>query len=137
MLARNNKNRILVVDDDFAIRKFLAVALENEGYEVEMASNGMEALNLIRQNRSNYFNLLFLDMQMPVMDGWRFLPIYREEADQAQRAPIIVMTAAMTAARYASQIKADGLLPKPFSLDELLTLVKKFLPVEKKFLSAH
>jgi len=137
MLVKINKNRILVVDDDCAIRKFLTVVLKREGYEVEVAGNGLEALNLIRENPSNYFDLIFLDMQMPVMDGWRFLQIYRQETDQAQRAPIIVMTAAMTAARYASQIMADGLLPKPFCLEELPNLVRKFLPVESNVLSNH
>lgn len=128
MISQIVKGLILVVDDDYAIRKFLVMALETEGYKVDAASNGLEALTLIRQKGSKKYDLILLDMQMPVMDGWKFLPIYHLEEHLGLKAPVIVMSAPMTLTRYASQIKADGYLPKPFHLEDLLTLIKRHFP---------
>ncbi|MDB5081649.1 MAG: response regulator receiver protein [Chloroflexi bacterium] len=131
MASSSNEKLILVVDDDNSIRQLIISVLTAEGYKVEGAGNGAEALALIRQNRSWRPGLILLDMQMPVMDGWKFLPVYHHEVKPEEKAPVVVMTAAMTAARYASQINADGFLAKPFNLEELLNLVRQYLPIFK------
>lgn len=130
MTSQTGKKVVLVVDDDIEVRQFIVAALGSEGCEVHEATNGQEALDCISKNKPNFYDLILLDMQMPVMDGWKFLPVYRQyqqEEENALKAPVIVMTAALTLARYASQIKAEGYLTKPFNLNDLLLLVDKHL----------
>lgn len=108
---------ILVVDDDPTIRSTVSEILELEGYQVETAMNGADALEKVKQNPPS---LIILDMRMPVMDGWGFARQLRQEGI---RIPILVMTAAQNARRWAEEINADAYIPKPFDLDELLSAV--------------
>ena len=110
--------RVLVVDDDAQIRDVVALALLDEGYEVVTAANGAIALERAVEYPPH---LILLDMRMPVLDGWRFAAAYR--AQTAHPAPIVVMTAAQDARRWAAEIAAAGCLPKPFDLGHLLDLV--------------
>ena len=110
---------ILVVDDDSAIRCTVAEILNFEGYPVLTASNGAEALAVIESARPA---LVLLDMRMPVLDGWGFARAIRE---RGLRVPILVMTAAHSARQWAEEIKADGYLPKPFDLLDLLTNINR------------
>ena len=110
--------RVLVVDDDDTIRELVQMALADEGYDVVSAPHGAAALDLVGQIDPD---VILLDMRMPVMDGWEFARQYRERP--GPHAPIIVVTAAVDAADRAAQIGADGYLPKPFELDDLLDLV--------------
>lgn len=112
--------RILVVDDDDDIRGFVSLALADDGYEVTEAPNGAIALRLLRET---HVDVILLDMRMPTMDGWEFSRIYRQTP--GPRAPIIVMTAAQDAAKWADQINAEGYLGKPFDVDDLLDLVRR------------
>lgn len=113
---------VLVVDDDESIREFISVALMDEGYAVQTAADGAEALVSIKQERPG---VILLDMRMPIMDGWEFSRVYR--TTPAPHAPIIVVTAARDAAERASQIHADGYLSKPFELDDLLAMVGRYV----------
>ena len=88
---------VLVVDDDPDIRDFVQFGLEDEGYRVLTASHGQAALNLLRRSA---VNLILLDMRMPVMDGWTFASLYRQQA--APCAPIVLITAAQDAARCST-----------------------------------
>lgn len=108
---------ILVVDDDPTIRSTVSEILELEGYRVETAINGAEALEKVRMNPPS---LVILDMRMPVMDGWGFARNLRLEGIHL---PILVMTAAQNAQRWAEEIEADAYIPKPFDLDDLLSAV--------------
>jgi two-component system, chemotaxis family, chemotaxis protein CheY len=110
--------RVLVVDDDAAIRQFIQMALEGSGYEVTTAEDGQEALVSVRSAPPR---VILLDMRMPVMDGWAFTRAYRETPPP--HAPIVVLTAARDAGEYASDVDADAFLAKPFNLRELLVLV--------------
>jgi CheY-like chemotaxis protein len=112
---------ILVVDDDTAIRSFVEMALDGEGYAVSTAVNGAHALALTSKMRPD---LILLDMRMPIMDGWTFARAYRGQA--GPHAPIVVITAALDAGARASEIQADGFLGKPFDLDELLGIVSRY-----------
>ncbi len=107
--------RVLVVDDDPAIRDLLSMALEGEGYHVECARNGHDALDKVRRNPPN---AILLDIMMPTMDGWCFLRAHHTLAAQC-RAPVLVMTAA-GGRRMARELGAADFLPKPFDLDTLL-----------------
>ncbi|HUE76163.1 MAG TPA: response regulator [Chloroflexota bacterium] len=110
----------MIVDDDSSIREFVSMALSFEGYHPITANDGAAALELLETEDPR---VILLDMRMPGVDGWAFARRYR--AKPGPRAPIIVLTAARDAADFAREIDADGFLPKPFNLDELLTLVGK------------
>ncbi len=113
---------ILIVDDDPAILSTVADILEFEGYSVEQAANGQDALHLLESVKPA---LVLLDMRMPVLDGWQFAHRLRE---QGISLPIVVMTAAQDARRWAQEIGAQGYIAKPFELDDLLTVVGDVQP---------
>ena len=117
--------RILVVDDDDAIRTCVAELLRGEGYEVSSAVNGAEALDLLAAADGDGPDLILLDMNMPVVDGWAFAREYRRRP--GRRAPILVMTAAPDAAQRAAEIEAHAVLPKPFDIDHALETVRRCL----------
>lgn len=96
------------------------LALTDEGYEVVLASNGSEALDAAQVAP---FDIILLDMRMPGMDGWSFAEEYRNRP--GPRVPVIVVTAARDAAARAAEIDADDYLAKPFSLDELFSLIER------------
>src|SRR5205823_10882108 len=111
--------KILVVDDDPAIRDVVVDILEMSDYKVKTASNGAEALDQIRSEQPA---AVLLDLMMPVMDGWEFLRRCRECASCAS-VPVVVMSAAHDAAEAASVVGAQGYLAKPFDMDKVLDVV--------------
>ena len=74
-------NRILLVEDDHALRETLSDVLSEEGYQVACASNGLEALD--RLSRDSLPHLILLDLVMPVMDGWAFRDAQRNRPELA------------------------------------------------------
>jgi CheY-like chemotaxis protein len=110
-------SRILVVDDDASIVAVVSEILVAEGHEVVSAENGAEALRKVDGEA-----LVLLDMRMPVMDGWGFARAFRSAG---KRSPIVVMTAAENARRWAEEIGADGYLAKPFEIDALIAAVER------------
>jgi PleD family two-component response regulator len=89
--AQSGLGPILVVDDDVAIREIVVEILELEGYPVEQAANGREALQHILNHPPS---LILLDMRMPILDGWG---VARALEQRGLRFPIVVMTAAHNA----------------------------------------
>jgi CheY-like chemotaxis protein len=116
------KCSVLIVDDDPAILDTLRVLLQFEGYPTETASNGQEALELVAQQHPA---LVLLDMRMPILDGWGFA---RKIEDRRCELKILVMTAAQDARRWADEIHADGYVPKPFDIQQLLGEVERLCP---------
>ena len=115
---------ILVVDDDPGIVGFLGLALVDEGYRVRSAANGRLALEQVTQNQPD---LILLDMNMPVMDGWEFCQELRSRGGPYPSIPIVVMTAARDAATRAREVSAQGYLGKPFDLEQLFEMVNSLL----------
>lgn len=111
--------RVLVVDDDHSILDTVTSILENEGHQVMAASGGAEALSMAR---AWHPTLVLLDMRMPIMDGWA---VARSLRESGSRVPIVVMTAAENASRWAHEIGASGHLDKPFGLDDLIEVVER------------
>ena len=109
--------RILLVEDDAGIRQGIADFLGFEGYAVDVAVNGEEALSYLRRSRPS---LVVLDLVMPVMNGPQLLERLRSERI-AEGVPVAIMTAAMPGA--STLPAADAYLSKPFDLDELLQVV--------------
>ena len=105
---------VLVVDDDPAIRDIIGTALEDQGYRVERAANGREALDTADRCRPH---AVVLDVMMPVLDGWEFLEHWHARPVQ-QRAPVLVVSALGTS-NASLRHGAQGFLSKPFDLDTL------------------
>lgn len=113
--------RVLVVDDDATVRELVSAALAGERYVVHAAPHGGVALDLIRRWPPD---VILLDMSMPIMDGRAFAQAYRETP--GPHAPIIALTASTYAEERAAQINADGVLGKPFTLEDLFRTVGRY-----------
>ncbi|TQJ02745.1 response regulator transcription factor [Amycolatopsis cihanbeyliensis] len=115
--------RILVVDDDRAVRESLRRSLEFNGYQVELASDGAQALDAIVANRPD---AMVLDVMMPRLDG---LEVARRLRSTGDDLPILVLTARDTVSDRVSGLDAgaDDYLPKPFALEELLARLRALL----------
>jgi CheY-like chemotaxis protein len=118
----------LVVDDDPDILEALSEILESEGFGIQQARNGLEALELVAKLQPN---LILLDLMMPVMDGWEFAERMRGRSDWAQ-IPVIVLSADRNIGTKARELGALGYLAKPFELNELLTMVQASLQDSKR-----
>lgn len=116
------EHRVLVVDDEADIRATVSAILEIEGYAVAEATNGAEALAAVESDPPD---VILLDMRMPVLDGWGFATELRR---RGHRIPIVAMTAAQDAARWAADIAATAFLAKPFGYDDLVTVVDRTRP---------
>jgi two-component system sensor histidine kinase/response regulator len=108
---------ILVVDDVPSICSLVAIILRDEGYQVGTAHNGQEALARIAEATPD---LVLLDLQMPVMDGWE---LHRRLREQDCCAPVVFMTAGPQARVEAERHHADGYIAKPFDPDALVATV--------------
>lgn len=112
---------VLIVEDDGGLRELLAVILEGEGFMVETAANGREALDSMLARPPA---VVLLDMRMPIMDGWQLAM----EIDRSgiPRPPIVVLTAAADPAERAAEVRADAWLAKPFDRSALLSVVRRY-----------
>jgi CheY-like chemotaxis protein len=116
--------RVLVVDDEKAIRLTVAEALEDEGYAVATAENGADALVQVRERQPHG---IVLDLMMPVLDGWGFLKACRQD-ELCAGIPVLVMSAYRKLAEGAqSELGVDRFLAKPFELDELIEAVEELI----------
>ncbi len=115
--------RILVVDDDRAVRESLRRSLSFNGYSVELAQDGREALDLIVRHRPD---ALVLDVMMPRLDG---LEVCRQLRSAGDDLPILVLTARDSVSERVAGLDAgaDDYLPKPFALEELLARMRALL----------
>lgn len=115
--------RILVVDDDRAVRESLRRSLAFNGYSVVLAQDGLEALDLIAGDRPD---ALVLDVMMPRLDG---LEVCRQLRSTGDDLPILVLTARDSVSERVAGLDAgaDDYLPKPFALEELLARLRALL----------
>jgi len=117
--------RILVVDDDAAVREALRRALQLEGYEVELAGDGAEALDRLKLD-SVEPDALLLDVSMPRLDG---LEVCRRLRRGGSRVPVLMLTARDEVADRVAGLDAgaDDYVVKPFALEELLARLRALL----------
>jgi two-component system, OmpR family, KDP operon response regulator KdpE len=120
MTAGTGPVRVLVVDDEPAILRFLRVGLGSQGYQVIEAENAESALDVISQRRAD---LLVLDLGLPDMDG---LEVIRRIRNGGSMLPIIVLSSRNDEAAkvQALDLGADDYITKPFGVDELLARVR-------------
>jgi CheY-like chemotaxis protein len=118
--------RVLIVDDDEDLRGTLAGILEEEGHDVEEASDGAEALAYLRRTRA-LPDVILLDLMMPGMNGWQFREAQRRDPRLAP-IPVVVLTASRTL--HLNPIDAARIVYKPLDLDDLLDAVAYRQPPE-------
>jgi DNA-binding response OmpR family regulator len=110
---------LLVVDDKLNIREMLKDYLTAQGFRVVTAANGQEALYVARYERPD---LVLLDILMPELDGYQFLPAFRRESN----APVILLTAKLEESNkvHGLELGADDYVTKPFGMRELLARIR-------------
>ncbi len=116
-------NKILIVDDEKAIRDVLSDTLSFLGYEVAVASSGHEALSLFLNNS---FELVFTDMHMPGMDGWS---LAHHIKDKSPDTPVVLITGSEkeTVMKRFKGSFVDTVIFKPLSLEDIQKTVQGFL----------
>ncbi len=118
------KNKILIIDDDIEIGDSMKYALEATGYSVRIARDGSAGLYLIEQETPD---LIILDMMMPKRSGFLVLETIRQNNPYPIRVIMVTGNEGNRHKEYALQLGVDEYLRKPFPMDFLLTTVKNVL----------
>jgi two-component system, OmpR family, response regulator MprA len=118
--------KILVVDDERAVRESLRRALELEGYDIELAADGQEALQLLEANGEPQPDAVILDVLMPTVDG---LEVCRRLRRSGNRVPVLMLTARDEIENRVAGLDAgaDDYVTKPFALEELVARIRALL----------
>lgn len=114
---------VCIVDDDSDIREAMRLVLELRGYDVLEASDGAEALEVMRRSDAPCC-LVLLDLMMPGMNGWEFRA--RQRADPALASvPVVVLSGVREVASQARELDASEVLQKPIDLEQLVSIVER------------
>ena len=133
-MSGNNKNNILVVDDEQSMREFLEIMLTQEGYKVTLASNGRKACSILEKTK---YDMVITDIRMPNIDGIDVL----KKAKSLNPETIVVLISAFATASTAVEAMREGaydFIPKPFKVSDFKKIVKdaiysrKLTPLEKE-----
>ncbi|HEX9057147.1 MAG TPA: response regulator [Ktedonobacterales bacterium] len=120
--------KVLVVDDDPSIRDMLRDVLTEEGHDVVLARDGVEALEVLQ--REGRF-LVLLDLMMPRLDGLGVLRVIEKHPSMREQTRVIIMSAAERLFALSSVLHGGMVseqIAKPFELDQMLDLVNRFAP---------
>ena len=112
---------MLVVDDEPTLREVIAAYLEDSGYAVDQAENGVQALERMRTARPD---VIILDLMLPVMDARELVTVMRREPGIAA-VPVVLLSAAVDLPRATEQLQPRASLAKPVDLDVLLAVVAR------------
>jgi len=118
------EKRILIVDDDDAIRALLLTVLRRRGFRLDSARNGADAIEKLALCR---YSLVVLDLMMPIMNGYDVLD-WLDGRPAAERPLVLVLTAGLERKKFDTRIVV-GLLQKPFDVDLLLDTISGCLLV--------
>jgi CheY-like chemotaxis protein len=110
---------VLIADDDEVVRGSLVAVLRSEGYEVDEASNGIEAVSLALKHKPD---LVLLDLNMPHADGWS---AFNQLDRLSPLLPVIVITARPNQYPEAVRVGVDAFMEKPLNIPALLSAVKR------------
>jgi len=122
------RTRILIVDDDESIRKILSTILEEEGYVVDTAENGKEA---IEKSTAKFYNLALIDVRLPDIEGVTLLAKLKETVPRMRKI-IITGFPSIQNAIEAVNNKADGYMLKPFEICKILGTIKEQLKKQQE-----
>jgi DNA-binding NtrC family response regulator len=128
----DKNSRIIIVDDDENIRKTMKTILEDEGYVVDLAATGIEAIEMTQETA---YNVAILDIRLPDMEGVELLKLIKDNIPRTRK---IMVTGypSMQNAISALNKNADAYLIKPVDVEKLLKMVKEQLQLqenERKF----
>lgn len=117
-------SKILIADDDPGVRELCRIVLGNEGYDVVEAETALSCVSLTQQELPD---LVLLDWMMPEVDGMDALRMLKADA-RTQKIPVVMLTAldGLPQITLATYIGADGYVTKPFEVNDLLSLVRRF-----------
>ncbi len=125
------QGKILLVEDNPVNQQVASAMLEKLGLQITLAANGQEAVDLAQKSD---FDLILMDIQMPIMDGYTATAIIRQYSDNLQQIPIIALTAN---AMFDDQQKCldagmNDFLSKPFMLAQLKIVLEHWLTISKE-----
>ncbi|HEX9148342.1 MAG TPA: response regulator [Thermoanaerobaculia bacterium] len=115
--------QVLVVEDDPELLGSLASFLQGEGYTVECARHGLEALGRLRGGCRP--DVILLDLMMPIMTGWEFRDAQRQDSELS-RIPVIVVSGMNDSEQHAAWLEADGYVRKPIPVETLIETLNRY-----------
>ena len=122
------KPKILIVDDEEALRFLLASELEAEAFDVQSAGDGDEAIEMIRKKieRTERFDVILLDIKMPRLDGFEVLKFVKNNIPETK---VIMLTAYADVKNAIESLRqgASDFVSKPYDLDDILTSINRAL----------
>ena len=122
--------RILVVDDEFTVRRLTSVLLKRTGYAVDSAADGQKALGQIETK--GIPSLAIVDLMMPVMDGQEFVEHARS---RGWWFPTILASASFEAPEIARDLGLQGFLAKPYDVEQLVSTIRRVLACEERMIA--
>jgi len=122
-LITKTKTQILVVDDEPDLRMLLSQVLVNAGYDIEEASDGEEAINLLKKQK---FDITLLDIQMPVVNGIKVLKFIKDNA-LPTKAIMLTGYADLKHAMEAKEFGARDFIGKPYKIEDIISTVERVL----------
>jgi len=128
MVPHNNRQTVMVVDDDDAVRVIVRAVLEDEGYQVLIAESGSAGLEMLAGVTPS---LVLLDYMMPEMNGGEFLQALRQRG-LCRSTPILLLTAVSRIEEQVNQLDVQGVIQKPFELEELITTIKQWIDARQE-----
>ncbi len=122
------KAKVLVVDDEESLRFLLTSELEAEAFEVQSASDGEEAIEIVRKKmeEKGKFDVVLLDIRMPKVDGWEVLRFIKSNCPETK---VIMLTAYADVKNAIESLRlgASDFISKPYDLDDILTSINRAL----------
>lgn len=131
------KKNVLVVEDNLINQEIAVTMLENSGAHIDVADNGMEALEIFKNSNEGYYDLILMDMQMPVMDGCTATRKIRAlKRTDAKSTLIIAMTANVISEDIAECLGSgmDAHIPKPFSQSDIINTYFKAIEEQREYI---
>ena len=125
-VSKPRPQHILIVDDEAVIRDMMVDILSLEGFEVLVARNGREALTRLREATPDEGFLIFLDLMMPVMDGYDFCYALHADKTLNKLHTVVIMSALDQLAQTAS-LHADATMAKPFDMDDIMHFIQAYM----------
>jgi DNA-binding NtrC family response regulator len=124
----DQQGRILVIDDDENIRKVVEAILKDQGYEVDTAESGNDA---VKKTQKNHYDLMLVDIRLPDMEGTELLTKVRDTTPRIRK---IMVTGYPTLQNAVAAVNkgADAYVMKPFDVDNLLETIKDQLTKQKE-----
>lgn len=119
-----NARKVLIVDDDPALRTTLAGVCADHGLGVVEAADGAEAQRVLEEGAAP--DLMLLDLMMPVMNGWELLKWLRRPASPHAALPIVILSASEYGEATGKAFGAAASVPKPVDVERVLSIIDRF-----------